>query len=238
MKRFACVLLLTSVVGCGGGGGNTTPADAAPVVPAHIMVTGTTKSVSASGSSPLAGVTVGAYRNTDETTAVATATSDQSGNYTLDITTNGMPVDGFIKATIASYMDTYLYAPAPLVADLAAGASMNLVTQQTLGALSTICGHGITTDMGAVGVEAVDATGAVVVGAAVSATPAPVKYCYNGANGLPMPSQTVTGTDGLGYLVDISGSVAVTATKSGLTFGTHTIKVRVGTLTTTLVAAQ
>jgi hypothetical protein len=234
MKRFACVLLLTSVVGCGDDGGKTPPADAAPMVPAHIMVTGTTKSVSAGGSSPLAGVTVGAYTNADETTAVATATSDQAGNYTLDITTNGMPVDGFIKATLATYMDTYLYAPAPLVADYS-GAAMNLVTSQTLGALSTICGHGITTDMGAVGVEAVDGTGALVVGAALSSTPAPVKYCYDGSNGLPASAQTVTGADGLGYLVDISGSVSVTATMSGLTFGTHTIKVRVGTLTTTLV---
>jgi len=237
MKRFACVLLLTSVVACGGDGGNTTPVDAAPMVPAHIMVTGTAKSVGAAGSTPLAGVTIGAYQNTDETTAVATATTDQSGNYTLDVTTNGMALDGFIKASITSYLDTYLYAPAPLVADYA-GASMNLVTESTLGTLSTLCGHGIGTNAGAVGVEAVNATGALVVGAALSSTPAPAKYCYNGANGLPSSAATGTGADGLGYLVDLSGSVAVTATMSGLTFGTHTIKVRVGTLTTTLVSGQ
>ena len=115
---------------------------------------------------------------------------------------------------------------------------MNLVTESTAQTLSNLCGAPITEANGAVGMEAVDSTGAMVVGASFSSTPAPKKYCYNAATGLPMPSLTVTGADGLGYLVDVSGSVAVTASKSGLTFGTHTIKVRVGTLTTTLVAAQ
>ncbi|MEO8842998.1 MAG: hypothetical protein ABI591_05055, partial [Kofleriaceae bacterium] len=87
MKILACALLLTSVVACGDDGGMTTPADAAPVVPAHIMVTGTTKATSASGSSALGGVAVSAYQNADEATVVATATSDQTGAYTLDITT-------------------------------------------------------------------------------------------------------------------------------------------------------
>jgi len=199
------------------------------------MVTGTAKS--APGGGALAGVAIGAYQNSNENTAVATATTDQAGNYTLDITTNGVALDGYIKATLATYLDTYLYAPAPLVADYA-GASMNLVTESTVQTLSNLCGSPITEANGAVGMEAVDSTGAVVAGVAFSSTPAPTKYCYNAANGFPGSSLTATGADGLGYLVDVSGSVSVTATKSGLTFGTHTIKVRVGTLTTTLVAAQ
>jgi hypothetical protein len=236
MKRFACVLLLTSVVGCGGGG-NTTPVDAAPVVPAHIMVTGTAKSAGAS-TTPLAGVAISAYQNADETTAVATATTDQSGNYTLDITTNGKVLDGYIKASIASYLDTYLYAPAPLAADYA-GASMNLVTEATLELLSgSFCHHAITNAMGVVGLEAVDAAGTVVAGAAFSGTPAPGAYCYNGANGFPDSTVTVTGADGVGYMLDVSGEVTVTATKSGVTFGSHKINTRIGSLTTTLVAGQ
>jgi hypothetical protein len=236
MKRFACVLLLTSVVGCGSDGGNTPPADAAPVVPAHIMVTGTAKSAGI-GSGPLAGVAINAYSNTDETTAVATATTDQAGNYTLDVTTNGKALDGYIKASIASYLDTYLYAPAPLSADYA-GASMNLVTESTLETLSSLCHHGITNAMGVVGLEVVDKAGTVVSGATLTATPAPAAFCYDGTNGLPDSTVMMTNTDGLGYMLDLSGSVTVSATKSGATFGSHAIKVRIGSLTTTLVAGQ
>jgi hypothetical protein len=236
MKRFACVLLLTSVVGCGDDGGKTPPADAAPVVPAHIMVTGTAKSAGIS-SGPLAGVAISAYSNTDETTAVATATTDQSGNYTLDVTTNGKALDGYIKASIASYLDTYLYAPAPLAADYA-GASMNLVTESTLETLSSLCHHGITNAMGVVGLEVVDKTGAVVSGATLTGSPAPAAFCYDGTNGLPDSTVMMTNTDGLGYMLDVSGNVMVSATKSGATFGSHPINVRVGSLTTTLVAGQ
>ena len=112
MKIFACALLVASVGACGDDGGTSKPVDAAPMVPAHIMVTGTAKSAGTS-SNPLAGVAISAYSNADENTAVATATTDQSGNYTLDITTNGVALDGYIKASISSYLDTYLYAPAP-----------------------------------------------------------------------------------------------------------------------------
>jgi hypothetical protein len=236
MKRFACVLLLTSIVGCGGDDGMTTPADAAPMVPAHIMVSGTAKSAGI-GSGPLAGVAISAYSNTDEATAVATATTDQSGNYTLDVTTNGHALDGYIKASIASYLDTYLYAPAPLSADYA-GASMNLVTESTLETLSSLCHHGITNAMGVVGLEVVDKAGTVVSGATLTGSPAPAAFCYDGTNGLPDSTVMMTNADGLGYMLDLSGSVMVGATKSGATFGTHAIKVRIGSLTTTLVQGQ
>ncbi|MEO8845880.1 MAG: hypothetical protein ABI704_30190, partial [Kofleriaceae bacterium] len=236
MKILACALLLTSVVGCGDDGGMTTPADAAPVVPAHIMISGTAQSKGIS-SAPLAGVAISAYSNTDENTAVATATTDQSGNYTLDVTTNGKALDGYIKASIASYLDTYLYAPAPLAADYA-GASMNLVTENTLETLSSLCHHGITNAMGVVGLEVIDKAGAVVAGAMVTGTPAPAAYCYDGTSGLPDSTVMMTNADGLGYMLDLSGSVTVTASKSGMTFGSHVINVRIGSLTTTLVAGQ
>lgn len=237
--RLASVLLVTSIIGCGSSSNNPPPADAAPMVPAHIMIMGTAKSAGLS-SGPLAGVAIGAFQNTDENTAVATTTTDQSGNYTLDITTNGKALDGYIKASLSSYLDTYLYAPGPISADYN-GASMNLVNEQTLETLSTLCGHGISntpTPVGAVGMEAVDSMGAVVSGAAFVGTPAPAAYCYNGTSGLPDKTAMVTAADGLGYMIDVSGDVAVTATKAGSTFGTHHIKVRAGSLTTTLVQGQ
>src|SRR5213593_36433 len=76
-----------------------------------VTVSGTAVEVSASGMTPLAGITVGAYRAADEATAVATATTDADGKYALKIPSNGAAVDGFLKATKDGYMVTYLYPP-------------------------------------------------------------------------------------------------------------------------------
>src|SRR2546422_816901 len=93
---WLCVL----VVGCGGSSGKTPDATN---VPATITVTGTAAAPGLGGSTPAPGVAVGAFRNSDENTAVAMATTDGSGNYTLTITTNGQPLDGFVKATKSGY---------------------------------------------------------------------------------------------------------------------------------------
>ncbi|MEO8553321.1 MAG: hypothetical protein ABI678_25285, partial [Kofleriaceae bacterium] len=232
--RLACVLLLTSLFACGGDDNNNTPMPDAPGSAAQmITITGTTKVVSASGSNPLAGVTVGAYQNSDENTAVATATSDTAGVFTLTVATNGHPLDGYIKSSVPSYLDTYLYPPSAITADYS-GAAINIVNESTLEALSTICGHGITNSQGVIGVEVFDAAMMPVGGAVISSTPAAMKYCYNGSSPLPDSSKTMTSADGIGYMIDLTGDVMVSATKAGATFATHTVKVRTNALTTTL----
>jgi hypothetical protein len=237
-SRFACALLV-SAAACGSSN-NTKPVDAAPTVPAHITITGTTKATSV-GSTALAGVAVSAYQSSDENTAVATATSDSNGAFSLDVTTNGKALDGYIKGTISGYLDVYLYPPAAIVADYN-GAAINSVTESTLESLSgTFCKHPVSntpTAVGVVGLEVVDGTGAVVGGATLSGSPAPAAYCYDSASGFPSDTATSTAADGLGYMIDVSGSVAVTAMKSGSTFATHTIDVRPGALTTTIVAGE
>lgn len=238
-SRLACVLLVTSLAACGSDNKSTADSgngSGSGSAAAMITITGTAKTVSAGGSSPAAGVTVGAYRNSDENTPVATATTDTGGNYSLTIMTNGQALDGFLKGTLAGDLDTYLYPPAPLAADYA-GAAINMVTESTVQTLSTVCGHGITESNGVLGVEVFDASMQPVAGAAITTTPMAAKNCYDGATaGFPDSSKTVTGADGLAYAIDLSGSVTVSAQKSGLTFPSHTVKVRVGTLTTTLVA--
>jgi hypothetical protein len=237
-SRFACALLV-SAAACGSSN-NTKPVDAAPTVPAHITITGTAKATGTS-STPLAGVAVTAYQAADENTAVATATSDSNGAFSLDVTTNGMPLDGYIKGTISGYLDLYLYPPAAITADYA-GAAINMVNESTIELLSNLCGDAISATganaKGAMGVEVADSTGTVVAGAVVTSTPTAAKYCYNGQNGLPSSSGTTTGADGLGYLIDLSGDVTVTATKAGSTFSNNKLKVRIGSLTTTIIEAQ
>jgi hypothetical protein len=54
--------------------------------------------------------------------------------------------------------------------------------------------------------------------------------------GFPNKNATMTDTDGLAYLLNITGSASVTATKTGSTFASHSVKARAGAFTTTLIA--
>jgi hypothetical protein len=85
---------------------------------------------------------------------------------------------------------------------------------------------------GTVAVLVTDAAGTAVDGAVVASEPAATKYCYN-ANGLPSGGATVTSTDGIAFMFNVTGQVSVSATKAGSTFKSHAVKARPGTLTTT-----
>jgi len=226
-------LILVSVAACGGS--DTGPGTDAPVVSQTITVTGTAEELSASGANPVAGLLVEAFANTAETTVVASAMTDASGNYTLVITTNGSTLDGFLKATKSGLMDTYLYPPAPLAADFD-GASLNMVSPNTFGLLAdTLCRATQDTAKGAIAVLVNDAVGMPVAAATISSSPASNKYCYNGTSGLPSSTATETQPDGIGYVFNVTDNVTVSASKSGTTFKSHAVKARPGALTTTLI---
>jgi len=228
----AAFILLSACGDDGGGGGGDVDA---PNVPAMITLSGTA-SEKGLNTQMLSGVTIGAYRNSDPNTAVATTMSDASGNYTFAITTNGMPLDGYLKANLAGYIDTYLYPPKPLVADFSA-ASIYMITTETRDALSgALCGSAQMDANGAVAVLVEDATSTPVAGASISSQPAAAKYCYNGSNGFPDKMATATVADGIGYMLNLPpGEVTVAASKSGSTFFSHKVNARAGVLTTTLI---
>jgi len=233
------LLLCCFVLGCGGGGGDDGgggSADAAPQVPATITIMGVAAEKSATGTTPKANVMVGAYRNSDPNTPVVTAMSDASGNYTLAIPTNGMPIDGYVKATLTGLIDTYLYPPRPLVADFS-GASIFMITTGTRDALSgALCGNAQMDSNGAVAVLVEDTAAMPIAGASISSMPAAMKYCYNGTSGLPDKNATGTAADGIGYMLNVTaGEVTVNASKSGQTFFSHKVNARAGALTTTLI---
>jgi hypothetical protein len=232
------LLLCCFVLGCGddGGGGGGGQMDAPPNVPATINIAGVAAEKSATGTTPKAGVMVAAYRNSDPNTAVVMATTDASGNYSLAIPTNGMPIDGYVKAVSAGLIDTYLYPPRPLVADFS-GASIYMITTGTRDALSgALCGSAQMDTNGAVAVLVEDSAAMPIMGASISSMPAAAKYCYNGSSGLPDKNATSTAVDGIGYMLNVTaGEVTVNASKSGQTFFSHKVNARAGALTTTLI---
>lgn len=234
MTKFSMLAALAVVSACGGDDGMNMNTVDAPPAAQTVNISGTATARDASGGSPLQGVTIAAYSNTDENTPVAMATTDASGNYTLMITTNGTALDGYLKATFSGYLDTYLYPPAPVTADFA-GASINMVTQNTFDLLSnTLCRANQMSTNGAIAVIVVDSASMAVGGATVASSPAASKYCYN-SGGLPSSSATATDTDGVAYMFNVTGQATVSAMKSGATFKSHAVKARAGALTTTLI---
>ncbi|HEU0030604.1 MAG TPA: hypothetical protein VFQ53_08225 [Kofleriaceae bacterium] len=225
-------LLITVVSACGdddGGGGNVD----APMVPATITISGTASARSLSGSTPAADVAVAAFATSNESTPVAMATTDASGNYTLTVTTNGAPLDGFLKATKTGLKDTYLVPPAPLVADFS-GASLNMVESNIYSALFALCSTSEDATKGVIALIVEDAAGNPVAGATVTSSPAPTKACYNSSSGTPSGTVTETAADGTAYLFGTVGNVTVSASGGG-TFKSHALNVHADSLNTTLI---
>jgi hypothetical protein len=237
MKRVVLAALLAA---CGGSssssngtdGNNGNTADSPPAA-SMVKLSGVAQSKGTS-TSPLAGVALAAYSNSAPTTPVAMTTSAADGTWELDITTNGTALDGFLKATISGYVDTYLYPPIPVAADYS-GLTVFMVTPSTYDLLAnTLCSGNQLTTNGAIAVEVLDASAMAVAGAKVASSPAATKYCYN-QGGFPNKSATMTDTDGIGYMLNVTGDATVSATKSGTTFHSHAVNARAGALTLTII---
>jgi hypothetical protein len=219
-------LAIGLLAGCGGGGGDDVDAP----VPVTVRVSGTATEQAASGGGPLADVLVEAFAASDENTVVASAMTDANGMYTLTVTATGA-LDGYLRATKSGLLVTYLYPAEPLAADFD-GASINMLTQGTLDALSgLLCRANQASGNGLVAVLVNDASDNPVAGATISSSPAASDTCYNGSNGLPNGNATATSDDGIGYLFNVTGDVTVMASGSM----SHGVKARAGALTTTLV---
>jgi hypothetical protein len=212
------------------------PADAAPNVPAMITVSGTATQQGAGSSMPAQGVAVAAFKNSDENTPVAMTTTDAMGNYTLTIMTGGKPLDGFVKATKTGNADTYLYPPAPLVADFT-NASINELDTNLFMTVAQTIGRG-QAGQGMIALEVFDTTMMPVAGVAVTSTPAAAHTGYTGGAPLNLPDITLMATiaDGRAFLFGLApGAVMVSATKTGATFKSHSLNVHADAFTTTVI---
>ena len=232
---FAIAIVLAACGGKsgGGGGGGGGGADA-PTVPATITVSGTATQQSTTSGSPAPGVLVAAYKNSDESTALAMATTDANGNYSLTITTTGQPLDGFLKATKSGNADTYLYPPAPLTADFT-DASVNELDTSLYDTIAQTIGRG-QPGQGMIALEVQDAAANLIAGAMVTSNPAAAHTGYTGSIGLPDTSATMTTTDGRAYLFGLApGAITVMATMTGATFKTTSLSIHADAFTTTVI---
>jgi hypothetical protein len=198
-------------------------------LPTTVKVTGT--AIQAQAGTPLAGVTLSAYRSSDDS-LLATTTSDAAGMYSLTITTTGQGLDGYVKASNTGYVDTYFYPAGPLVADLAM-ADVNMLDTAMYGLLRSIVGG--SGGKGLIALEVRDASETPVAGVTVSSTPASGGYRYSDASGLPLGTAG-TIADGRAFMFDVpAGDVSIAATKTGATFKSHILKARADQFTTTIV---
>jgi len=178
-------------------------------------------------------VTVAAYEE-GATTPVAMTTSAADGTYTLTITTNGTPLNGYVLGTSSGKKDTYLYPAGPLTGDID-GATILMLTQAIFEAASNLAQGGQTDGMGWIGVQIYDGANTAVAGVTVSSSPTGTVR-YNGANGLPTASGTATMADGVAYIFNVApGQVTVNATGGGMTFKSHAVNARADQVTLTLV---
>jgi hypothetical protein len=252
MRIIRVALVCLAVFGCGNDGkdkGGTDASvnggvdakqfnDAPATMNAMITVSGTATTRDQNGATPAAGVTISAFRNSNETTAIATTTSDAQGNYSLTIQTNGEAIDGFLKAEKAGLKITYLYPPYPLMMDYAM-APVIMVTPSTYDTLSTLSQANQQPGKAVVALVVTDGTNPVA-GAAVTSNPVAMPAVrYNAMVGsfvLPSTSATSTYTDGIAYLFNLpEGQVTVSATKTGQTFRSHGLKAWADQLTTTVI---
>jgi hypothetical protein len=246
MKAISIVVFLVACSGSGSGGGDTpdgaTPnadaqvfLDAPPNVPSMITFIGKTTEQGLSGTSNVAGVTLAVFQTSNETTPVAMATSDAQGNYSIAVTTNGAPLDGFLKATKSGYVDIYLYPDHLWTANDADG-SINMLTPGNKDLLNNFASGGQMAGKGMIGLAIIDANGMPVAGATVASTPAAGAARYTGSNGYPSGSATSTSADGVAFLFNVPENVTITATKAGMTFHAHAVKARADKFTTTSIS--
>jgi len=194
-----------------------------------ITISGTAASKGLSGSMNESGVVIAAYKNSDENTVVAMTTTDASGNYSLTVPTDGVALDGYLKATKSGFIETYLYPPAPLTADFGS-ASINMITSGNRDLAYNITGVSQGMDVAFIALIVSDGTNGIA-GATITTDPA-TTYRYNGTNGLPAPisgnnASTSTQADGIAYALNVPpGEITLNATKSGLTFKSHAVKAR------------
>lgn len=246
MRAHLPILLFVVACGGGGGGGGGTDGsvdidapkvflDAPPNVPPMITLSGKTSEDGLSGTTIVTDATIAAFASSNETTAVATATSDAQGNYSLTITTNGLQFDGYLKATKTGYIDIYLYPTAPYIAD-STGGDINMLTPSNYGLINTFASGNQQSGTGLIGLAVVDANDQPVAGATVTSTPAAGAYRYMGSNGIPSGTATETAADGVAFMFSVpDGAVTIKATKAGATFKTHVVKAHADKFTTTSI---
>lgn len=241
MRTLAFILVIAACGGSdnsngGGGDAGNKPADARvfldtpPNVPATITISGTALDNGANSSTPLAGAVVSLLKVSDET-MLGTMTTAADGKYSFPVTTNGQVVDAYVMATKSGYAPAAAFPAAPFQKD-SPGTDSNLVTSGNFTGLQFISGQ--QPGKGLVVVGILDASDMAVAGVKISSTPGGT-YKYSDSNGTPTLNDS-TADDGRGFFTNLTpGVVTISATKTGATFKSHTVKAAADVFTSTVI---
>lgn len=184
--------------------------------PASITVSGT---VADFINGPLSGATVYAFK-TGTASAIDSATTSASGTFTMSVSTGGVPLDGYLKASKSGYIDTYAYPSAPLPGD--ATISVPVVTSGEFAVLAAQASATPVAGKGSIGILAVNCTGAAVSGATVTASSGTSPYDH--------------GQGDFFVFNAAPGNVDVGATFQTHTFHGHTVVAVADAVTITIIA--
>lgn len=200
--------------------------------PAMVKLAGVTQTAGLMGTKPVASALVEVFQGTN-TTPVTSTMSDAQGNYSVMVSTGGVPVDGYARGTAPTYMTTYLYPAGPIAADITNGTVL-LVTPGTFNLLETFASATQMQGNGWIGVVVSDCDGNPLAGATVTTNPAGTVR-YNGG-GIPSNTAMMTDADGVAYVFNVpAGDVTVQGTVQGHTLREHGVLARADVLTTTVL---
>ncbi len=208
-------------------------------LPIHVLepitVAGDSSTIGFAGTSPVGGIQIQAFANGNVTPLATTTSAATTGVYTMTAATGGVPINGYLVGTGATYMPNYLYPPTPLFQNIGDGAIL-MVEPSIYNAIHLLVQADNDKAKGFVGLLVIDCLGNPVPGATVTVTGATAIH-YSGANGLPSAAATVTATDGQAYAFGVTpGTVTVDATVGGMSLREHVITVRTAVVTTTVIA--
>src|SRR6267378_2365913 len=190
--------------------------------PALINVTGMV-SANVLSPGPVHGAYVYAFRSGD-TTRLTGDTTDTPGHYSVNITTGGTPVDGYLAVSDSGHhIDTYAYPAVPLASNQTENVLM--ISSSEFGFLAAAAGVTPVTGDGFIGVVVKNCAGTPIAGATVTSSPmGTVRY---NAGGAPSSSAVSTSADGVAYIANVrAGNVTVQASAGGNTLRQHVVNAR------------
>jgi len=208
---------------CGGGGGS---------VPSMITVAGHVLTWNAVGGKPLAGANVAIYQSTG-LSPVGSMATDNSGGFSIVVSTGGNAFDGYAQVTKQGYVDAYFQPEAPWTED---DTAEQINTTNALDQLDSACGVPAVNTTFTLFVEARDRADNPIVGAMTSIMPNATP-CYL-TGGVPSTAGTETDSSGLSIYFNVTGTVSVDASAGATIFNSHSVPFRSNTVTTTVVGAQ
>jgi hypothetical protein len=177
-----------------------------------------------------------AHRRADNAT-VGTTTTDAIGNFSLGISTGGMPFDGYLTLTKSDLVPARVYVSRPLTSSIQIG-NVVLTSGATLNLLYGLFGQTVIPNQGTVVISVRDSTLSAVQVNQVSVTPQAGYLLYGDVNtGLPPSSLGTSG--GSFWALNVSaGQTMINATSNGLTLGPAQITATEGQMTFVLLIAD